>query len=343
MKRISLLLCLVMVLGIVGSSFSVSAAEMSVRDELSMPDLGIEATEVSGDAVGQIDDILERMNDLATQTNTTNNLLKTKSTENENNPILNEYDALKQEAIGLGCVFLTNEQAMQYVYGNALPDMTARASISYPAIEGITFSITYYTYNGVKMAKCVATQTPNTESKLVKNYDTVEMYNNTKISTLVGKGLQMSAGKLSDYLLGSLDGGKVKFIVNTLYKLAGDAYPSSSSSSKAKLSLTVSTNSTVVHIWRYVNDNYYMRTSTVKAKITETWGLRDVNGNHYYKTHVYTSYSNYYEDNAQALVVNSSQSYGIYQQYKAQGFLGIYFQKQEVSPFTAALPIHFAA
>lgn len=71
MKRISLLLCLVMVLGIVGSSFSVSAAEMSVRDELSMPDLGIEATEVSGDAVGQIDDILERMNDLATQTNTT--------------------------------------------------------------------------------------------------------------------------------------------------------------------------------------------------------------------------------------------------------------------------------
>ena len=169
------------------------------------------------------------------------------------------------------------------------------------------------------------------------------MYNNTKISTLVGKGLQMSAGKLSDYLLGSLDGGKVKFIVNTLYKLAGDAYPSSSSSSKAKLSLTVSTNSTVVHIWRYVNDNYYMRTSTVKAKITETWGLRDVNGNHYYKTHVYTSYSNYYEDNAQALVVNSSQSYGIYQQYKAQGFLGIYFQKQEVSPFTAALPIHFAA
>ncbi len=343
MKKLSLLLCLFMVLGVVGSSVSVSAAEMSAEDEIAMPDLGIEISEVSEDNVNKIDDILARMNDLAMLTNATENSSRTMSVDASNEQILDEYDELKKEAADLGCVFLTNEQAMQYVYGNTLPDISARASISYPAIEGITFSITYYTYNGVKMAKCVATQKPDHTSILVTNYDTVEMYDETKISTLVEKGLQMSASKLSDYLLGSLDGGKVKFVVNALFKLAGAAYPSSSSSSKAKLSLAVSTNSTVVHIWRYVNDNYYMRTATVKATINETWGLRDVNGNHYYNTHTYTSYSNYYDDSAQALAVNTSQSYGIYQQYKAQGFLGIYFQKQEISPFIAALPIHFAA
>lgn len=345
MKKLSLLLCLVMLISCFGTTISASAAEPNAEGSIVMPDLGIDATEVSNDTAAEIEALLSRMNDLAIQSNELRSDTTTRSsTVNEEiSSIQQEYEDLESEAEELGCVFLTDEQAIQYVYGETLPANATRASISYPEISGIKFAITYYTYNGNKMAKCIATQDPNKTSKLVKNYDTVEMYKDTTFSDLAQKGIRMTATKLGSYVLGSLANGKVTFVVNALSQLPGTVFPSSSSSSKAKLSLTVSTNSTVVHIWRYINDNYYFRTASVKAAINETWVLRDVNGNHYTKTHSYTSYSSYYDDNAQAVAVSSNQSYGIYQQYKTQGLLGIYFQKQEVSPFTAALPIHFAS
>ena len=345
MKKLSLLLCLVMLISCLGTTISASAAEASVEESLAMPDLGIEVNEVSVDTAEEIEALLSKMNDFAIQSNEIkeNSTTMASTMTSQLSDIEQEYDTLEAEAKELGCVFLTDEQAIQYVYGETLPAATTRASISYPDVSGIKFAITYYTYNGNKMAKCVATQDPNKTSKLVKNYDTVEMYKDTKFSDLAEKGIRMTATKLGNYALGALTSGKVTFVVNTLAKLPGTFFPSSSSSSKAKLSLAVSTNSTVVHIWRYMNDNYYFRTASVKAAINETWVLRDTNGKHYTKTHSYTSYSSYYDDNAQAVAVSSNQSYGIYQQYKTQGLLGIYFQKQEVSPFTAALPIHFAS
>lgn len=345
MKKLSLLLCLIMLINCFSTTVSASDTETAIDESIAMPDLGIESVEVSIETATEIEELLSKMNELAIQSNELKNDSTTRSAtmSEEISSIQQEYDNLENEAEELGCVFLTDEQAIQYVYGETLPVNTTRASISYPEISGIKFAITYYTYNGNKMAKCIATQVPNKTSKLVKNYDTVEMYKDTTFSDLAEKGIRMTATKLGSYALGALTNGKVTFVVNTLSKLPGTVFPSSSSSSKAKLSLTVSTNSTVVHIWRYMNDNYFFRTASVKAAINETWVLRDVNGNHYTKTHSYTSYSSYYDDNAQAVAVSSNQSYGIYQQYKTQGLLGIYFQKQEISPFTAALPIHFAS
>lgn len=344
MKKLSLLLSLVILINCFGTTTATFAADVAVDESIAMPDLGIEAAEVSADTATEIEELLSKMNELAIQSNTLKRDINTcSSTMNaEISNIQQEYDELENEAEELGCVFLTDEQAIQYVYGETLP-ANSRASISYPEISGIKFAITYYTYNGNKMAKCIATQDPGKTSKLVKNYDTVEMYGDTTFSDLADKGIRMTANKLVSYALGQLENGKVSYVVNTLSKLPGTVFPSSSSSSKAKLSLAVSTNSTVVHIWRYMNDNYYFRTASVKAAINETWVLRDTNGKHYTKTHSYTSYSSYYDDNDQAIAVSSNQSYGIYQKYETQGILGIYFQKQEVSPFTVALPIHFAS
>lgn len=321
-----------------------SATEINIANDTSMPNLGIKVNEVSVDTSEEIEKILSKMNNLAIKKNeTTQSSIMAASTDDPQLlSIEQEYEKLENQAKELGCIFLTDEQAAKYVYGNTLPEVSPMASISYPDISGIKFAITYYTYNRNKMAKCIATQDPNKTSKLVKNYETVEMYENTVFSSLAGKGIKMTATNLSSYILGELTNGTVSFIVSTLSQLPGTVFPSNSSSSKAKLSLAVSTNSTVVHIWKYVNDNYYFRTASVKAKINETWTLRDVNGNHYTKTHSYTSYSDYYNNNAQAIAVNSYQSYSIYQQYKTQNHSGNYIQKLEVIPFTASLPIHFA-
>lgn len=339
-RRIALFLS--MIIAVASFSSYASAAESVSDEQIVMPDLGIAPTVVSQETADEIDAILQKMNDLAVSSSQVAKNKMRSGQDAKLSSINQEYDNLKEQAAALGCVFLTDEQALKYVYNGELPEATTRASISYPNVSGINFAITYYTYNGNSMAKCVATQKPNQESKLVKNYDTVEMYKDTKISDLFGKGVQMTATKLVNYALGKLENKKVTFAVNVLSKLPGTVYPSSSSSSKAKLSLAVSTNSTVVHIWRLMNGQYYFRTASVKAAINETWVLRDVNGKHYTKTHSYTSYSDYYDDSQQAITVSSQQSYGIYQQYKTQGLFGIYFQKQEVSPFTAALPIHFA-
>lgn len=346
MKKLSILLCVIMVFSCFGATMSASAATLSNDEQIvAMPDLGIDIKEVSAETAEAIEDLLSQMNDIAVETNTISEIskIKTAAVNAKINNLNTEYSLLEERAKELGCIFLTDEQAIKYVYGESLPSNTTRASISYPSISGIKFAISYYTYNGNKMAKCIATQDPGKTSKLVKNYDTVEMYDNTKFSDLAKKGIRMTATRLGNYLLGSIVGGKVNFVVSKLAQLPGTVFPSTSSSSKAKLSLTVSTNSTVVHIWRYMNSDYYLRTASVKAKVNETWVLRDVNGKHYTKTHSYNSFSNYYDDNAQAIAVTSNQSYGIYQQYKTQGLLGIYFQKLEVSPFTAALPIHFAS
>ena len=349
MKKTSFILSLIMIICSLDTPFLTFAEETAVEEEtvegqqIALPDLGIEINEVSAETAEKIDDILSEMDEIAAETNELLADTDAVSVVSEELANLNEeYEMLESEAENLGCVFLTDEQAIRYVYGDASEEASTNASISYPSISGIKFAITYYTYDGTKMAKCVATQASGTTSKLVKNYDTVEMYGETKISTLVGKGIKMTATRLSSYLLGSLSGGVVNYTVDTLSNLSGMVFPSSSSSSKAKLSLAVSTNSTVVHIWKYVNDNYYLRTSTVKAKITETWVLRDTNGDHTTATHSYTSYSSYYNSNAHAVSLSTNQSYGINQTYKVQNALGLYVQKQSVTPYTAALPASFS-
>lgn len=345
MKKLSFLLCLFMIFSCFRTNTFVSAAEINIENNTAMPDLGIKINEVSADTAEEIEKLLSKMNNLAVQKNKIekSSMMVSPADNSQLLSIEQEYETLETQAKELGCIFLTDEQAARYVYGNTLPEVTPMASISYPNISGIKFAITYYQYKGNKMAKCIATQDPGKTSKLVKNYNTVEMYENTAFSDLAGKGIRMTATNLASYVLGELTNGKVSFVVSTLSQLPGTVFPSNSSSSKAKLSLAVSANSTVVHIWRYVNDNYYFRTASVKAAINETWTLRDVNGNHYTKKHSYTSYSKYYNDNAQAIAVNSYQSYGIYQQYKTQNRSGNYIQKLEVIPFTASLPIHFAS
>lgn len=327
------------------STISASAANVNAEESIAMPNLGIKTNEVSLATVKEIDTIIDEMSRLSAQSNVilSNETVYALNSQNQLLTIEKQYNKLKADAQALGCTFLNEDQAMRYVYGGELPTVSTYSGVTYPKMNDIDFVVTYYQYNGNKMAKCVATQKPGTVSKMVKNYDTVEMYKDTTFSDLAKKGIQMTATKLGNYALGALTNGKVSFLVNTLAKLPGTVFPSSSSSSKAKLSLAVSTNSTVVHIWRYMNSDYYFRTASVKAAINETWVLRDTNGKHYTKTQSYTSYSSYYNDNAQAVAVTSNQSYGIYQQYKTQGLLGIYFQKQEVSPFTAALPINFAS
>ena len=310
-----------------------------------MPKLDVQHREISYDNAEAIDDILEQMNRIAIEYNNeepTSLMRLVTSQSTKKKAMENRYDVLKAQAEALGCTFLTNDQAAQYVYGAKMPSLNATRAINYPGIQGITFSIYYYTYNGVKMAKCTATQTPGTVSKLVKNYDTVEMFDTMSLSSMADKTISMTGTRFVNYYLGSLVGGKVTFTINVIKNLVGDAFPNTSSSSEARLNLAVSTNSTVVHIWRYVNSDYYMRTSSVKAAVEETWTLRDTNGRHYTKNHKYTSYSQYYDDSARALELNNSQCYTIFQQYKAKGFLGIMWSKLEVSPYTAALPIHFA-
>lgn len=350
MKKISLLLCLLISgFGISmptkASAEPISIEETTEKNICAMPELGIKRKEVSFEAANHIEELLSQMNDVAAQTNELSNGRVPFSTSNissEMQSLENQYELLKEEAEELGCIFLTDEQALKYVYGNKLPETAAISSIEYPSISGITFAITYYTYKGNSMAKCIATQTPNTTSKLVKNYDAVEMIGETSFSNYVKKQIQMTAYELANFALGEIGDGMASYLVSAILELPGDLFPSSPSAPNAKLSLTVSTNSTVVHIWRYMNDDYYFRTASVKAKINETWTFRDVNGTHYNKTNSYTSYSQYYDDSDRAIAVNSNESYGIYHRYKAENLFGIMVQKQEVSPFTAALPIHFA-
>ena len=350
MKRLAILMCMALVFSTLFSSFASAAPTETVEpsQQIVLPDLGITPKAVSKSTADEIDAILEKMNSVALLSDdiavASDISLSAKS--NQLQKLDTEYNKLEAEALSLGCIFLTDEQAAKYVYGTTESETASGVTtqgISYPSISGINFAITYYTYSGNQMAKCTATHKTGYTSKLVKNYDAVEMYGNTKYSDLAKKGIKMGATKLINYLLGQLDNKVVTFAVNNLSKLPGAAFPSSSSSSQAKLSLQVSSRSTVVHIWRYMNNtDYYLRTATVSARINETWTLRDVNGNHYVKTHSYDSESSYYNNNQQALNVSSPTSYGIYQQYKTQGLFGIYWQKQEVSPFIAALPIHFA-
>ena len=345
MKKISLFICWLICVFSISIPAQASAEYGSIEDMYAMPDLGIEAKEVSFEEANRIEELLYQMNDVVVQTNglvDENMTISAAGILSQMQTLGNQYELLKAEAEELGCIFLTDEQALKYVYGDRLPEVTAQSSIEYPPISGITFSIVYYTYKGNNMAKCIATQTPNKVSKLVKNYDAVEMFGETSFSNYVSKKLQMTAYELADYALGNLTDGTISYLVSALFNLPGDLFPSSSSAPDAKLNLTVSTNSTVVHIWRYMNNDYYFRTSSVKATINETWVFRDVNGVHYTKTNSYTSYSRYYDDSDRAIAVNSNESYGIYHQYKAEGLLGLMYQKQEVSPYTAALPIHFA-
>ncbi len=319
---------------------AVNAAEEMENSFLA--ELADGANEVSYADSDCIDEMLERMNDIATSLiNMTDTRLLAKTDYDIAEKEMNEYYKIKDKVESLGGIFLNGEQAIQYIYGGNLP-MLKGTNIEYPSISGITFTVYYYVYKGEKLAKCVATQTPNVKSKLVKNYDPVVFYSGLNYKKMLKKGIEMTATRLVDYSIAVLSGGKVRYPVRTLAKLAEAVFPSESYTSDAIITLTVSTNSTVVHIWRYINDKYHLRTATVMAKITETWNVIDVNGDHHPFKVQYKSLSPHFANNDYAIEVTSSQSFGIYQEYRTEGFLGLYFKKLGVSPFIAALPIHFA-
>lgn len=70
MKKLSLLLSLVILINCFGTTTATFAADVAVDESIAMPDLGIEAAEVSADTATEIEELLSKMNELAIQSNT---------------------------------------------------------------------------------------------------------------------------------------------------------------------------------------------------------------------------------------------------------------------------------
>lgn len=331
--------------------------EGTFQEQIKLPDLGIDINHISNANVERVNEISNEMAELAGICNAVDDAeLKTNSAAVNALSIASaRIQALEGELLELGAIKLTEEQKMKYIYGtewngeNQTVSTTASIpGINYPAVSGIDFYIFEYTVNwgegDYDMVNCIASPTADVASKMVVEYDWVDMYEDVSIKSLAQKSIRFTANEISSNVLTTLTGGTITFLAGLLWDLAGNTYPSKTSASEGSLSLKVTSSSRVIHYWVKVNGTYYFRLSTCAAVITESWLLTDVNGKHYYKSNEYWAYSKYHSTGGdeRAAAIGTSEWHGISIPYKAKGLL-LWSTKVTVEPYTAALPIHFAS
>lgn len=369
MRKLSILLVFVMLFNVmcIGVSAETTLPNDIDTEQIVMPDLGIDIPKISKNNVDRINKIADEITALAA---TRASVERSDLSRSEKDSLINAASSrslsLKSELLSLGALKLSDKQALMYVYGlneNQLLELESLngsnntrdsvPGINYPSISGIEFYIFEYTVSfsggpSYPMANCIALPVENTTSKMVRSSDWIDMYNSTKISTLVGKLVNFSAEEVSGYLLSSAVGGAWSFAIRGLWDLTGDIFPASTSTNEASLDLKVTSSSRIIHYWHKINGTYYFRLATCAAVIRESWLLVDSNGYHKYKYHEFWAYSKYHREGAdeRAVSINNSEPYSIYLPYKVQkSILGINYWdlRLEVSPFHAALPIHFAS
>lgn len=374
MKRFNKVIAIIMAFSILLTLpvINVSASTINENtnisdDEISMPDLGIDIPHVSMENVRKIDDVADKMTSLAA---VCDEIEKMDISRNEKNSLKaipsNSYHLFESQLQELGALKLTPEQAMMYVYGldksefdkidfQTIDNTKSNVpGINYPAISGIDFYVYEYTVwfsdtdKEYEMAQCIALPVENVTSKMNRNFDWVDMYNEITAGSLASNLVRFTAGEVSDYLLSNLVGGAWTFAIGAIWNLSGDVFPSSSYVNGASLDLKVTSSSRIVHYWRKINGTYYFRLATCAAVIRESWLLVDNNARQYYKYHEFWAYSQYHTSGGdeRAVAINNSESYSIYLPYEVKDSVrGISYWRTalEVSPFHAALPIHFAS
>ena len=257
---------------------------------------------------------------------------------------------IKLDMEALGYHILSEDQKIQY-YELVLANPTEKnltrgtgiddGNIYYPAINGIDMYVTYYTVpnnSGVvqSIAEVIITQAGTEESFLVQNYNGVEMFDNVKISDYADKTLKTVASNVISSLLPV----GVSFVADTIISGVSPIVPSSNYSNKALLSLTVSSISTISHMWRKTNNKYYFRLATNSALLKESWLLRDTGGNHHYFYNECRIQSPNYRSYSIAANHTDYTSYKVADiKYQTKGFLGIFFTKLKVSPYHAGHPM----
>lgn len=366
---------LVLILLINCAGFNVLAegrTDISAEGLTVIPDLGFDLSPVSLDAKEEINRIADEMTTLALVCDEISNMpISEKEKEALKELPSTKYHILKEKLLKLGAQKFTDEQKQMYVLGLNQEQLALQTSdaatiqnndgsstlatvpgVNYPEIPGIDFYVYEYTFRPggtnelYQMAQCIALPVENVSSKMVVNYDTVNMYDTIKISTLVNKLIQLSAEEVSGYALTAVVGGGWSFVISALWDLAGDVLPSTSSSNEASLDLKVTSSSRVIHYWQKIDGTYTFKLATCAAIIRESWIFVDVNGEHYYKYHEFWAYSQYHRNSgdSRAVMATSPESYSINIPYKTQNtILGItYWQTMlEVSPFHAAVPLEF--
>lgn len=360
MKKIVCLM-LVVILSIELSVIPASAATFDedsgtyMETEIALPDLGIKLNHVTAEDANRIDMIAEEITELA---NSYDAILKMQSEIEDQSLYISleetrkKYYVLQDELQKLGAVKLTDEQKIAYINGiqSQSAASVAKSSIpgiDYPDIYGIDFYIYEYTVTlgsgkgTYQMARCIATHTPDTQSKMMQSVDGIDMYLGISLTDLKQKTIRYTVENMTSNALASLVGNKATFVAGLLWELADSQFSTIKTSSVEKLSLSVSTVSSVVHYWVKVNGTYYFRLSTCAAQVRESWLLIDVNGNHFYTPNSFWVFSPYYNSGDElAVSTNVYLAYGINLAYETQSSTGWNVTKN-IAPFTASLPINF--
>lgn len=362
MKKTALIMSVILIINLLSVNASATTKKDSTEnttERIIMPDLGVDLTPLSQETVNNINQIAKQMTALSSLCNEIEKMNISSSEKSSLKSIpSNQYIELREEIQKLGAVKLTKEQAMLYV--NSQSGITNEAStnrassvpgVNYPDIAGIEFYIFEYTVTFsddpndtmYEMANCIALPAENVNSKMVKIYEPLNLYEKTSIKNLTNKVVKMIAEELTDYLLSAATGGTISFPVSAIWDLAGDSLPSTNSTNEARLDLTVSTSSTIIHYWKKINGVYYFRLATCAALIRESWLLIDNTGAHKYKYHEFWSYSKYHRDGSdrRAIQASSAESYSIYLPYYVKRGT-TYVPVLEVRPYHAGAPTHFA-
>ncbi len=370
MKKLSIFLVVILLTHCL--VFNVSAgrtSDMSAEGLAVIPDLGLDLSPVPLETKEEINCIADEMASLALVCDEISNMsISEKEKEALKKIPSTKYQILKEKLLKLGVQKLTNEQEQMYVLGlnqeqlqlsNATVTQQNNSNIlatvpgvDYPEIPGIDFYVYEYTFRPggtneqYQMAQCIALPVEDDVSKMVINYDTVNMYDTITISALANKVIQLAAEEVTGYALAATLGGEWAFVISALWELSGDVLPSTASSIGSSLDLKVTSSSRVIHYWQKIDGMYVFKLATCAAIIRESWIFVDVNGEHYYKYHEFWAYSQYHRNSgdARAVRITSPESYSIYIPYKTQNttFGTTYWQTMlAVSPFHAEVPLHF--
>lgn len=217
--------------------------------------------------------------------------------------------------------------------------------IYYPTLPGIDFFVTYtYEYDQNNVLQHLAevmilpSSNYNENCKLVKNYDPVKMFSNESYFDLANKVIGISGAILSSTIPHVGAGIAVSFILTLLNPSISEP----NASSAQKLSLTVSSVSTISHFWKKENDRYAFKLATNSALIRESWLYLDTRGGHHYTYNEELCYSYAYRSKSRAAnqAPGTSTSFNVESiKYSTQGFLGIWTTRLTVKPYYAGSPL----
>lgn len=221
--------------------------------------------------------------------------------------------------------------------------------IYYPTLPEIDFFVTYtyeYDQNGVLQHLAEVMILPSSNSsgicKLVKNYDSVKMFGNESYFDLANKVIAISGSILAS----TIPHVGAGIAVSSILALLNPSISEPNASSAQKLSLTVSSVSTISHFWKKENDRYAFKLATNSAVIRESWIYLDTRGVHHYTYNEELCYSYAYRSKSRAAnqAPGTSTSFNVEAiRYSTQGFLGIWTTKLTVTPYYAGSPLMLVA